>query len=164
MEVSGLHLTRPRLCEMWRRWMRSCIHIASVLVLVNGSPAVEFQIEKWLRQGDPLAPFLFLVAAEQIASLMRRDSTMGLYKPFKVNENVSYSMLQFADEMTVVGESSKENLWSIMFVLRVFELALRLRVNYSKVIFLASISLIISCRLPPHFLSCCIDFFFDQQC
>jgi len=36
---------------------------------VNGSPTTEFIPEKGLRQGGPLAPFIFLIVAEGLAVL-----------------------------------------------------------------------------------------------
>lgn len=36
--------------EKWRSWMKACIFIGSVSVLVNGSPTSEFTMEKGLRQ------------------------------------------------------------------------------------------------------------------
>lgn len=42
-----------------------------MLVLVNESPTEEFRMQKELRQGDPLAPVLFLVVAEELLALMR---------------------------------------------------------------------------------------------
>lgn len=40
----------------WLNWIRGCISSASLVVLVNGSPTYFFEIEKGLRQGDPLSP------------------------------------------------------------------------------------------------------------
>lgn len=40
-------------------------------VLVNGSSTKEFISKKDLRQGDSLAPFLFLIATEGLARISR---------------------------------------------------------------------------------------------
>ncbi|GAU25751.1 hypothetical protein TSUD_216830 [Trifolium subterraneum] len=56
---------------LWRRWIEECICTASASVLVNGSPTEEFPLERGLRQGDPLSPFLFLLAAEGLNVLMQ---------------------------------------------------------------------------------------------
>nr|KYP35452.1 Transposon TX1 uncharacterized [Cajanus cajan] len=40
----------------WIGWIRECLNIARLSVLVNGSPTSEFPMGRGLRQGDPLAP------------------------------------------------------------------------------------------------------------
>ncbi|GKD68588.1 cysteine-rich receptor-like protein kinase [Tanacetum coccineum] len=50
--------------ERWCKWVQMCQKSASVSVLVNGSPTLEFKMERGVRQGDPLSQFLYHVVAE----------------------------------------------------------------------------------------------------
>jgi mannosylglycoprotein endo-beta-mannosidase len=55
-----------------------CISTAKMAVLVNGSPTKEFSLEKGLRQGDPLSPFLFNIAVQGLSCMLQRGYSMGL--------------------------------------------------------------------------------------
>lgn len=61
------------------KWIKVCLESSSVSVLVNGSPTREFKMEKGLRQGDPMAPFLFLVVAKCLNVLMLDAKEKGLF-------------------------------------------------------------------------------------
>jgi len=55
--------------KKWITWIKSCLESDSMSVLVNGSLTKEFIPNRGLRQGDPLASFLFLMAAEGLAGV-----------------------------------------------------------------------------------------------
>ena len=76
---------------------------------MNGNPTAEFLPQRGLRQRDPLTPFLFNVIAEALTGLMRRAMAENLYKGFSVgSNNVSISLLQYADDTIFFGEASMD--------------------------------------------------------
>ena len=64
-------LSRMGFHNLWIAWIKGCLESAIVSVLINGSPTEEFKPTRGLRQGDPLAPFLFLVVAEGLVGIVR---------------------------------------------------------------------------------------------
>ncbi|XP_068504626.1 uncharacterized protein [Phaseolus vulgaris] len=107
--------------------------MAMVSVLVNGSPTEEFRPTRGLRQGDPLAPFLFLIVAEGLAGLLRKAVKEDLLSGIKVGRaELECCMLQFADDTLFMCEDSFSNVFTMKVILRVFKLASGLKVNFYK--------------------------------
>ncbi|MCI29460.1 RNA-directed DNA polymerase (Reverse transcriptase), partial [Trifolium medium] len=77
-------LRRFGFSSKWRAWMKTCVCGGNLSVLVNGSPTEEIQIRRGLKQGDPLAPLLFLLVAEGLGGLMRRAVEINKFRPFLV--------------------------------------------------------------------------------
>jgi hypothetical protein len=68
--------------DLWRQWIRACVFCGSMSVLVNGCPTEEINIHRGFKQGDPLAPFLFLLVAKGFGGLMRRAVNLHRFKGF----------------------------------------------------------------------------------
>jgi len=52
-------MERLGFCIRRINWIKESLKSSTISVLVNGSPTHEFNPTKGLRQGDPLAPFLY---------------------------------------------------------------------------------------------------------
>ena len=119
---------------LWRKWIKECIGTATASVLVNGSPMDEFPMKRGLRQGDPLSPFLFLLAAEGFKSLMNSLSDTHLFHGYKVGSHVPtvVSHLQFADDTLIIAEKSWVNVRAMRAALILFEAMSGLKVNFTK--------------------------------
>ena len=91
------------MCQMgygkkWRKWIRGCLESARSSVIVNGSPTEEFSPEKGVRQGDPLSPFLFILAMEGLNIAMKSAYEKGLFQGIKIpHSETTISHLFYAD-------------------------------------------------------------------
>ncbi|GKE69948.1 putative RNA-directed DNA polymerase, eukaryota, reverse transcriptase zinc-binding domain protein, partial [Tanacetum coccineum] len=93
----------------------------------------EFKIQKGLRQGDPLSPFLFIIAVEALHVTIQEAKSKNIFEGVKVGTNgVDISHLQFADDSLIMGNWSLENVKNLCRILRCFHLASGLKVNFFK--------------------------------
>jgi len=71
------------------------------LVLVNGNLIEEFKFKSWLRQGDPISPFLFMIAAKEFNIMMNAIIETWMLTCYKVGPtyNVSISHLQLRNDI-----------------------------------------------------------------
>ncbi|GKA79907.1 putative RNA-directed DNA polymerase [Tanacetum coccineum] len=126
-------LEQMRFSSKWRNWIHSFLNSAFALVLVNGSPTNEFKIERGLRQGDPLSPFLFILAVEALNVALFEATSNNIFHGIKVGKDkVHISHLQFADDALIMGEWSFTNAKNLSRILTCFQLASRLKVNFNK--------------------------------
>lgn len=126
-------LQRMGFCSQWVKWIAECLRSARASVLVNGSPLEEFPLQKGLRQGDPLAPFLFVIAAEGLTAMMREAERKNIFKALEVGQNkVKISIVQYADDTMFFGKDVLQNVVVIKAMLRSFELISGLKVNFCK--------------------------------
>ncbi|GKB26926.1 reverse transcriptase domain, reverse transcriptase zinc-binding domain protein [Tanacetum coccineum] len=103
--------------------------------LIPGFPlnANKFGLERGVRQGDPLSPFLFIFAAEGLNAIVTEAVEKGIFRGVMVGTNkVSVSHIQYADDTIFFGEWNKENAKSLMCILKCFEEVFGLKVNYNK--------------------------------
>ncbi|CAK8570237.1 unnamed protein product [Lathyrus sativus] len=92
--------------ERWMKWMKGGVMNNFMFVLVNGSPTHDFKISRGLRHGAPLSSFLFSVVVERLAAMVKRAPGGGLLSGFRVNDRVSYYLLQFVDDTMLICDGA----------------------------------------------------------
>ncbi|XP_058741619.1 uncharacterized protein LOC131614006 [Vicia villosa] len=86
----------------WCGWMEAMVFSSNISVLVNGCPTAEFAASRGLRQGDPMSPFLFLLATEGLSGLMWNAREVGGFQGFHFNQQIYVELLQFADDTVML--------------------------------------------------------------
>ncbi|XP_076895068.1 uncharacterized protein LOC143547554 [Bidens hawaiensis] len=117
----------------WMSWIRACLYYARSSILINGSPTEELKIERGLRQGDPLSPFLFIIAMEGLHMAIEDIVQARFFKGAKIGRgNMYISHLFYANDIIVLEEWSLRNIKNIVMALNCLYLASGLKQNIHK--------------------------------
>ncbi|GAB2298359.1 hypothetical protein Dimus_038529 [Dionaea muscipula] len=119
--------------DKWIRWIEACVTSANFSVLINGSPTKLVHMEKGICQGDPLSPFLFIIAAEGLNWLFKRARELGLINGILLGSgDLRLTHLQFADDTILFCADDMIEIQNVKMILKCFELMSGLRVNFHK--------------------------------
>ena len=76
-------------------------------ILVNGTPSYPFQVSRGIRQGDPLSPFLFIIAAEGLGRMLKKLRIENKIRGLSLNADLEpQTHQQFLDDTMLMEPSS----------------------------------------------------------
>ncbi|GJR41081.1 RNA-directed DNA polymerase, eukaryota [Tanacetum coccineum] len=109
---------------------QACLQSSRASILINGSPTSELSIKRGLQKGDPLSPFLFILAMEGLPGVMSNAVNSDLIRGIKLgSSDITLSHLFYAHDVIITFEWNSGDLENIIRVLHVFHLASGLKIN-----------------------------------
>jgi len=110
--------------QKWIQLMVMCIESVDYSVLVNGEHVGPVIPGRGLRQRDPFSPYLFIICAEGLSSLIRNAKESGTISGTSICRGVpSVSHLLFADECFLFFKAEESQAHVMKNILNVYEAA-----------------------------------------
>ena len=117
----------------WRKLVGCCFRLVSFSIMINGEPHGFFHPSRGLRQGDPLSPYLFLLCAEGLHSLIQQVADNGELRGVSLcKEGPKITDLFFADDSLLFCRANDTNCQIVMNILTMYEEASGQKINRGK--------------------------------
>lgn len=113
-------------------WVFQCIATPTFSIFVNGVTRGFFKSNKGLRQGDPVSPYLFVLAMEVFSKLLHSRFQASYIHYHPKTSDLSISHLMFADDVMIFFDGRSSSLHRICEALDDFASWSGLHVNKDK--------------------------------
>lgn len=106
-------LYRFKFSESIINLIMSCITSVSFYLNLNGQRSRLFKPKRGIRQGCPLSPYLYILCAEALSTIIKVFVDNGQLKGMKLGRNgLHITHLMFADDIVFIGQANKEQIRS----------------------------------------------------
>lgn len=97
----------------------------------NSNPRDNFKVEREIRQGYPLTPYIFLIVEEALTHMIKKavkDGRLkGIVLPIRIKQQ---SISEYANESFIMIRGEKRYVDKLMRLLKVFSTASGMKINW----------------------------------
>jgi hypothetical protein len=115
----------------WRNWLSVLLSTSASLVRINGVQGAWIKHFCGLRQGDPLSPYLFILAIDTIQQILQKATDEGLLTP--IRDRVCIVRLSlYADDAVLFVNPTQQDVDNLLEIMRHFGRSTGLCMNMAK--------------------------------
>jgi retron-type reverse transcriptase len=107
--------------DNWIKWTTSILESATTSVLLNGVPGKSINCRRGVRQGDPMSPLLFVMAAELLQCIINKAHQHGIFQsPIPPRDDTGFPIIQYADDTIMIIKASQRELFCLKGILEAY--------------------------------------------
>lgn len=127
LQQTMLHIGFP---QEWIDLVMSLCNDASARVLLNEYPVEQFSLQRSVRQGCPLAPYLYLLAGDVLGHML--DDPNKLLKGLTLPDGRTTNNQMYADDTALYIQGNEANLNTAMNILTLYCVESGAKLNWRK--------------------------------
>jgi hypothetical protein len=126
-------MTKMGFATGWIKLVMECITTVRYSIVVNGRPVGNIIPTRGLRQGDPLSPYLFILCAEALSSMITQAEAKGVITGVPTSpKGPRLSHLFFADDSLLFCKANSVEWRRLTTILEKYETASGQKLNKEK--------------------------------
>jgi hypothetical protein len=111
--------------DRWIDWVKGILSSGTSIVMLNDVQSKVFHCKRGVggggRQGDPLSPLLFVLAADLLQSIINRAKDIGLLRlPIEVGYTPNFPIVQYVDDTLLIMKACPQQLFVFKAILNSF--------------------------------------------
>ncbi|KAJ6952190.1 hypothetical protein NC653_041365 [Populus alba x Populus x berolinensis] len=113
-------------------WIKTCITTVHYTININGELHGFFQSTRGIRQGDPLSPYLFVLAMEGLSGIIRQTISSSNFQYHWRCKPTNITHLCFADDLMMFCHADTDSIRVLKTSLDIFSSLSGLHINLAK--------------------------------